>query len=238
MEKKNKIIIACLVILTLLVVGMCIYSVLNKKEENPDTIKFREEYSELNGNYIEQIDKSYVTVNIPDNTKVEYVTEAEAAKLLEKDTGIIYFGFPECPWCRNLVPVLTEVAKEMNETVYYLDILDIRSTFEIKDGKLNKTKEGTKGYYKLLDLMDKELEDFYLEDSEGNKFDTEEKRLYAPTVVAFKKGKITGIHVGTVESQQDPFVELDTEQKEELEKILTKLINSKKDNKVCTNDKC
>ena len=54
---------------------------------------------------------------------LEYLTEKEAVKLLEKGTGIIYFGFSGCPWCRNLVPILTDLAEELEEPVYYLDIL-------------------------------------------------------------------------------------------------------------------
>ena len=38
-------------------------------------------------------------------------------------TGIIYFGFPECPWCRNAVPVLLDAAEEVGiEKIYYIYI--------------------------------------------------------------------------------------------------------------------
>jgi len=238
MEKKNKIILAFLIVLTLSVVGVCVYTVLNNKEINTDAIKFRDEYSELNGKINEYNGKNYVNVSISDTNTVKYVSEEKAVELLKEGTGVIYFGFSTCPWCRSLISTLTKVAEEQKETIYYLDVLNIRSTYKIEDNKLNKTREGTKGYYQLLELLDNQLEEFYLEDEAGNKFDTNEKRLYAPTLVAFNKGEITSIHVGTIESQKSGFDELNETQIEELEKIITNLINSKEEKEVCTSDKC
>lgn len=238
MEKKNKIILIILLVLTLIVVGICVYTVINNNEKDTDAIKFQNEYSELNGKTNEYNGKNYVNVNISDKNTVNYVTEEKAVELLKEGTGVIYFGFSTCPWCRSLVSTLTKVAEEKEETIYYLDILNIRSTYKLEDNKLNKTREGTKGYYQLLELLDNELEEFYLEDEAGNKFDTKEKRLYAPTLVAFNKGKITDIHVGTVDSQENGFDELNKEQIQELEKIITNLINSKEEKEVCTSDKC
>ena len=236
MEKKNKILLILLVALTLFVVGGCIYAILHNNTKNEDAIKFKNEYSEYNGQTT-PYGMEYVNVSIDDDNTIKYVSEEKVVKLLKEGTGVIYFGFSTCPWCRSLVSVLTDVAKEKNETIYYLDVLDIRSTFEVKEGKLNKTREGSKGYYDILGLLDEQLEQFYLTDEAGNSFDTNEKRLYAPTLVAFNKGKITSIHVGTVESQESGFDELTDKQIEELETIITKLIESK-NIEVCTSDKC
>lgn len=237
MNRSNKIMLILLVVLTLVVVGVCTYAVLNKEEKNTDAIKFFNEYTNLNGTINENNGKNYVDVTISDTNTIKYITEEKAVELLEKGTGTIYFGFSTCPWCRSLVSTLTKVAEEKNETIYYLDILDMRSSFEVSDGKINKIKEGTKGYYKILELLDKNLEDFYLTDTEGNKFNTGEKRLYAPTLVAFNKGTITDIHVGTVDSQESGYDNLTDSQIEELEKRIIKLLNSN-DIEVCTNEKC
>ena len=239
MERNNKLILIILVILTLSVVGVCVYSVLqNCDKKISDAIKFREEYTELNNKINESNGKEYVNVTISDKNTFKYVSEEEAVKLLEDGTGVIYFGFPECPWCRSLVSSLAKVAEEKNETIYYLNILDIRSSFEIDGGKLKKIKEGSKNYYKILDLLDEELEEFYMEDASGNKFDTSEKRLYAPTLVAINEGKITSLHVGTVESQESGYDELTEDQVTELENVIEKLINSKTETEVCTKEKC
>lgn len=237
MNKSNKIILIVLVIITLCVVGICTYAVLNKEEKDADAIKFLNEYSELNGKVNESNGKNYVDVSISDTNTVKYIDEEKAVELLENGTGTIYFGFSTCPWCRSLVSTLTKVAEEKNETIYYLDILDIRSSFELTEGKLNKIKEGTKEYYKILELLDKNLEEFYLTDEAGNKFDTGEKRLYAPTLVAFNKGKITDFHVGTVDSQKSGYDNMNETQIIELERRIEKLLNSN-DIEVCTNEKC
>ncbi len=240
MEKKNKIIMILIIVLTVCVIGFCIYSVINKKDniEN-DAIKFRQEYMELNDKVNEKTGSAYVDLTISETNTVKYATEDEVVDILNKGTGIIYFGFKTCPWCRNLLPTLTKVAEEKNETIYYLDVYDIRSSFELKDGSVKKVKDGSSGYYKILRLMDANLEEFYLTDDEGNKFDTNEKRLYAPTVVAVKNGEVKSLHVGTVSSQESPDVKLNNEQTKELEDIIEKLIDSKNnDNNVCSKGKC
>lgn len=239
MDKKNKILLIFLIVLTILVVGLCTYAVINNKKnnKNTDAIKFHNEYSKLNGKINELNGKNYVNVSISDTNTVKYVTEKKAVDLLENGIGIMYFGFSTCPWCRSLVSTLTKICEEKDETIYYLDVLDIRSTFELQDGKINKIKDGTKNYYRLLELLDSELEEFYLEDEAGNRYDAEEKRLYAPTIVAFNNGKITAIHVGTVDSQENGYDELNEIQIKELEEIIINLINSK-NAEACTSDKC
>lgn len=47
-------------------------------------------------------------------------------KLLENVTnkvpGIYYFGFADCPWCRELVPVLEEALNDTGTTAYYINV--------------------------------------------------------------------------------------------------------------------
>ncbi|MCL1991295.1 MAG: thioredoxin family protein [Defluviitaleaceae bacterium] len=47
----------------------------------------------------------------------------DAVALIQDETfnGILYFGFPGCPWCRAAVPILNEAAKETDTTIYYVD---------------------------------------------------------------------------------------------------------------------
>ena len=51
------------------------------------------------------------------------------------------------------------------------------------------------------------------------------KRLYFPTVLFVKDGKIIGIYTSTVDSQKDPYVKLNDEQYSELKNIYLDLIN-------------
>ena len=238
MEKKNKIILIAIILICILIVGFCIFAILNNNENKSDAEKFRNEYTKLNNKTNEFNNLEYVHVSLSKSNTFKYIDEEKAVQLMKEDTGIIYFGFPECPWCRSLVTTLGSVSEKVNETIYYLNVKDIRSTYAIEDNSLKKTKEGTTGYYKILDVLDSKLEDYYLTDSEGNKFDTEEKRLYAPTLISFKDGKITDFHVGTVDSQESGYDKLNEEQLKELESIVKRVLNSTKDIEVCTEDKC
>jgi thiol-disulfide isomerase/thioredoxin len=191
---------------------------------NEDAKKFNDEYESLNGETTSS-GKTYATLDLDENNTIKYKTSNEIISILENKTGIIYFGFPTCPWCRSMISTLLEVAKEKDLDVNYLNIYEFRSTFVIENGKAKLTKEGEEDYYKILDILDNELEDFNLKDAAGAEIYTGEKRLYAPTVVFVKEGKVKGIHVATLDSQTDPYVALTNEQKEELKGIYLDFIN-------------
>ena len=99
-----------------------------------------------------------------------YRSEDEIIKILEHGTGIVYLGFPECPWCQAYVPILNEVADiEGLDKVYYYNILKDR-------------QDNTEFYQKLVSILSDNLR----YDEEGN------KRIYVPAVISVVEGKITG----------------------------------------------
>ena len=107
---KKKIIIA--VVSAVLVVILCATAMFNNKSLT-DAMKFKKEYESLNGQ-INSSNKKYMDVEISVKNPIQYASYEEIVNLLKSGTGVIYFGFPECPWCRNAVPVLLEAAKELN----------------------------------------------------------------------------------------------------------------------------
>ncbi len=226
MEKNNKIILIAIIILTVLVLILCGYSLINKKNNLTDAQKFRNEYMELN-DQVNSDNVEYPMVNISEDNTVIYANEKKVIEILEKGSGVIYFGFNSCPWCRTLVNPLIDVAKEMNENIYYLDIKDIRSMFEIVDGDIENIKKGSEGYYKILSLLDEYLDEYYLTDENYTDYDTLEKRIYAPTLIAVKDGLVTDMHVGTIDSQESGYDKLEAGQLKELKQIIKDLINSK-----------
>lgn len=126
------------------------------------------------------------------------------------------------------------------DKVYYVDILDIRDTYKFSGSiEPEQTKKGTDAYYEILEFLDDYLEEFYVKDDAGNMYDTGVKRLYAPTVVGVKEGKVVGIHVATVESQTNPYEVLTAKQKDELKSAYKKIIEdvNKKENSKCTDKK-
>lgn len=221
MKKNIGKIIAVVVLVGILLV---LSFVINPKT---DPIKFKEEYETLNGKLNAAGTKVYSDLKLSKTNTVKYGSEEAIIDLIKNGTGVVYFGFPTCPWCRTMVPVLLELAEEENVLVHYLNISGIRSSYVLEEDETKAKLEyvGTDNYYILLELLDSYLEDYTLTNKAGEKIKTGEKRLFAPTVVFVKEGEIVGVHVGTVDSQEDPYVALTKEQKSELKNIYLDYMN-------------
>lgn len=217
MKLAQKIIL-CLVVL---VIG--IISFIYLRPESMET-HFKLEYESLNGK------NDYIDVNIPSDNNIVYADYEQIFDILD-GTGVIYFGYPECPWCRNAVPVLIEAAKEAEvDQIYYLNNNEDRDTKTLKDGKVVTEKEGTDNYNKLLEKLGDKASTY--EGLEDNSI----KRLYFPTLVVVKNGEITDYIEGTVDSQKNPQKPLNEKQKKELKDKYTKAM---KKLKTCNqNSKC
>lgn len=149
MNKKVKYII--LGVLLLLIASLVVYFVFIKKDNNTDNIKFSKEYTSVS----------------KDNVFV-YRSKDEIINILEHGTGIVYLGYPECPWCMAYVPLLNEIAKnEGIEKIYYYNIREDR-------------KNNTEFYQKVVSI----LNDYLDYDEEGK------KRIFVPNVTFVKEGKI------------------------------------------------
>ena len=122
-------------------------------KEKPDNIKFYNEYNEVGKNNV-----------------FVYKSIEEIINILENGTGVIYLGFPECPWCQSYVKYINDVAKETGiKEIYYFNILNDRKT-------------NSEEYQKIVTLLNEVL----LEDENGN------KRIFVPDVAIVNKGKIIG----------------------------------------------
>lgn len=150
MKDKKNILIGALIIALLL--GIILFvAVKNTKETDGE--KFAKEYTEVGE------DNVFVYRDIED-----------VIKLLKYGTGVVYLGFPECPWCQTYAKYLNEVAKEVGvDKIYYYNILEDRT---------NNTEE----YQEILSLLGDTLQ----HDDEGN------YRVYVPNVSFHVGGKIIG----------------------------------------------
>ena len=153
---KNKKRIFLIVIAFVILLGVIVYLfMINKQNDETDTItdnvKFSQEYG-----------------SVSEDNVFCYKSIEEIINILEHGTGVVYLGFPECPWCKEYVIYLNNVAKASEcEKVYYFNIL-------------NDRKENTDNYQKIVNI----LKDYLPYDDEGN------KRIYVPAVIAVKDGKI------------------------------------------------
>ena len=224
--KKENILLICLPVFCLLAAILGYLKIINNSNTiNEEAIKFKEEYEKYNDKDASS-DKKYSSLNLSENNPIKYSTYDNIIDVIKNQTGIIYLGFPECPWCRSVVPVLFDVAKDNDiDTIYYLNIKDDRTSYIVEDDKLvyeldenGKEKKGTDDYHKLLKVLDKHLTE-YTVSYDGKVYETGEKRIYAPTVIFVKDGKVLGLHVSTVDSHLSGFDKMNKEQKEELYSI-------------------
>ena len=153
MNKKKYIIIAVIIlplIVALITGGYLLFGLENKEG---DAQKFAKEYTEVG----------------EDNVFV-YRTAEEVIKLMKYGTGVVYLGFPECPWCQTYSKYLNEVAKEVGvDKIYYYDILEDRAN-------------NTDVYKEIVSLLGDNLQ----YDEEGN------HRVYVPNVSFHVNGEIVG----------------------------------------------
>ncbi len=212
MDKKLFVPFITSVLAVLLV--LCVSITNNNKVNKMDALKFKAEYEALNGKKNKN-NKEYVHVSVDAKNPYVYAKYDDVIDIIKNGTGVIYFGFPECPWCRNMVPVLASAAKEMGiDKVYYFNALDMRDIKSLdKDGSIKTEKEGTKEYYELVDALGDSIGSY-----EGLNDDSI-KRLYFPTVIFVKDGKIIKSHIGTLDSQIDPYKVLNDKEKNELKEI-------------------
>lgn len=226
MKKDNVFFITLLIIIICLT--CCLAFLAFKKEEKEilqtDAMKFKEEYALLNDKVDEEGNKIYPNVLLEDDNSFVFSTEDEIIELLEKGTGIIYFGYTNCYQCRNIVPILESVAKELGvEQIKYLDISNIRDTLELDENdKIVTTKEGSNNYYQILKILDDYLNDYTLIGKDGKEILTNEKRLYAPTVVGIRNGEIVGFYENNTFKNE----ELTNEEKETIKNNIKEIFNN------------
>ncbi len=95
----------------------------------------------------------------------------------DNETFIVYFGFSECPYCNQAMPILNEVAKEYDQEVGYINTRkdsSWESNTDIDD----------------YDLVIERLGDYLEYDDEGK------KHLYTPHVFFIKDGKVVKQYEG------------------------------------------
>ncbi len=230
--KNKKFLIGGAVLIVILIVAVIVLSLSGSK----DALKFKSEYEKLNGVEVSN-GNVYQTMKIDRRSKVKYATLDEARDFLVNETGLIYFGMPECPWCRGMIPTLfEEVKKSSLKNILYVDVKDLRNTYSIVDDKPVETKKASQAYYDILSILDKYLDNYKVQDDDGVEHVLQEKRLYVPMVVAVREGKVVDAHIGSVDlnSSQTPYDELSAVQKSELSIIFNRLIDSlSKDKDAC-----
>lgn len=161
MKKNTKLLIGIGILVLLLAGGLTWFLLkkYNTTSKNDDAIKFAEEYG------------------ITEDNVFVYRDADEIIRIMEKGTGVVYLGFPECPWCKAYVEYLNEVAQEVGiEKIYYYNILNDRNSGN------EKFEDSTPEYQKMVAI----LEDYLELDAEAM------ARIYVPNVSFHVNGTIVG----------------------------------------------
>ena len=178
-------------------------------DKNSDAYKFKKEYEDIN-NKDNGHDNKYRELSISEDNPMVYATCKDIVdKINKKETFLVYFGFKECPWCRSIIEELLKVAKDRKiDKIYYVDVKDIRDVKKIDDsGAVVTDKEGDKYYMELLELIGNVLDDYTLKMGDET-VETNEKRIYAPNVVAIANGEAIQMETGVPDDFTDPYSKL------------------------------
>lgn len=175
-----------------------------KGSAESDAEKFKHEYEIMNGQATLDGEHVYKDITIPEDNSFVYVDGARAVELLEGESGVLYMGFPECPWCRTLLPALIEAqaASGYEGNIYYYNALQDRNVLRLEDGEIVTDEAGTAEYHALVEMLKDHLGPY-----EGLQDDSI-KRIYLPTTVFFKDGAVLSVHLDTLDSQASGYDDL------------------------------
>ena len=202
--KKKLILTPLLIILIIILIILTLSYIKNIKK---DSIKFKKEYESFNEK--ENNNFKYRNLSIDKNNPFIYSNAKEIIEKIEsKETFIVYFGDPECPWCRSVIEQSVKSALDNNITkIYYVRMWNgfhnekLRDVYELENNELILKQKGTDDYYKLLNYFDNVLDDYALIDDNGNTVRVNEKRIFALSFVFVREGKAEDLIQGISKKQ-------------------------------------
>ena len=187
MKKNKKIIIGAIILAVVILTGLIIVNK-NTDRSSSEAAKFHQSYT-----------------GVPENNKFVYATEKEVIDIFEKGDGLVFLGFPNCPWCQKLAPIVNEAAEKTNlDKIYYLNIQEARANND-------------ETYKKLLTYLSDDLQ----KDEDGN------PRIYVPDVTAVSNGEIVARYKQEVaEGNPTPDEYWTAERKQNALKQIEEMINN------------
>ncbi|MBO4218795.1 MAG: hypothetical protein J5887_04785 [Erysipelotrichaceae bacterium] len=199
----KRLLISLLVLAVLVCLAGC--------QPGSDALRFKSEYEQLNGQKDED-GRPYCEVAIPSGNTIRYVDNQQICEAFENGTHVIYLGWPQCGWCRRLLPVLLMTVREYSGIyVYYFNMKDARTAYE--NGGDEKLAEI---YLNIVEEL--ERDDYDLSD-EVSYYDDGTVKIPSSLIFFIKEGEIIGAHRRTVDSHLDSYEPLDDSQAAELADI-------------------
>ena len=122
----------------------------------------------------------------------------------DNKTGILYFGFTDCPWCQQAAPILKEAANQTNQSITYVKVRD-------EDKNRLYTEEQRERIAQYISP--------YMEENEKGIL-----TLYVPLVIVVKDGKAIDGHLGTLDAHDAKKTTLSDLQAEKLKQVYLNLL--------------
>ena len=177
-----------------------------------DAYRFRHENEILNGQVSADGENIHRALSIPVRNPFVFIDGYETFNIISGGTGIIYMGFPECPWCRALLPALMDAVQESRwrGNIYHYNGRADRDVLRLEYGEIVVVEEGAPVYHALVELLFDYLGPYLgLEDDNI-------RRIYFPTTVFVQDGEISSVHLGTIPEHTIGWHDLSEEQYNEL----------------------
>lgn len=248
---KNAMRIMTIPLVTFGIILLMIYLIIialsnndNVKEGTIGKIDFKSVYEELNNKKAEK-GKKYREISIPEKHPFKTVEAEDIIDMIDdKESFVVYFGFPECPWCRSVLETLMVSARENNiSKIYYVNVKEIRDEYKFDSdaGDIIKSGNGTEEYKELVEKLDNILEEYEVSNGD-EKVDVGEKRIYAPNIITVVNGEAIGMTSGISKFQKDAYDKLTNQMKvdsktqfDDLFRIFSEKQN---ENKTCDEEGC
>jgi predicted bacteriocin transport accessory protein len=128
----------------------------------------------------------------------------------EGKSGVLFFGFESCPWCKEAKPILKKVAKKLGVDIYYVKTRDDDKNLLYTD----EQKAQIQPY----------IQDYMSNNDEGV------LTLYVPLVLTIKDGKVTAGHEGTLDSHDATERKMTKKEKKKLTRIYNRLLKETQSN--------
>ena len=139
----------------------------SQEEAAHDTIDHPEIYEEYQG--------------LSEDTVFVRADDSDVINTLSEGSGVVFLGFPGCPWCQGLAPIVDQAAKNVGlDEVMYLDILEHR-----------QAQSST--YTELVSLLD----DYLPAGDDG------QKSISVPDMTIMKDGEVVARYQPEAPSQEE-----------------------------------
>lgn len=127
------------------------------------------------------------------------VTMEEALELLEEDfEGILYFGFPGCPWCQAALPAMHEASQQAGIDIFYVSRAN-----ELRTEAWSELDEEMAWWLHENGLTDMRWlytspdEDASEEEIEAFEPEAIRPNIFVPQIVHLRNGAVVNAHRGT-----------------------------------------